>query len=159
MALQALPYLLVLHLIGLTIMAGTTLVDFVTFRQFWALYAQNKQKALPVMEVQAKFPRLLATGIILLLVTGISMMAVTRGVFGEQLWFRIKMVIVVLVIINGLAVGRRQAMKLRRLITTDTGDSDTQQKVKSLRQGIAIFHISQLLLFIVIIILSTFRFN
>ena len=111
------------------------------------------------MEVQAKFPRLLATGIILLLVTGISMMAVTRGVFGEQLWFRIKMVIVVLIIINGLAVGRRQAMKLRRLITTDTGDSDTQQKVKSLRQGIALFHISQLLLFIVIIILSTFRFN
>src|SRR5579859_1515857 len=110
---------LVTHVIGLTVMAGTTLVDYLITKQFWRQYAQDRLKAIAIHEAVSKFPVLFGIGIILLIFSGVTMMGITQGVFGEQIWFQIKFGLVITIIINGIAVGRRQGLRLKRLLLTE----------------------------------------
>src|SRR5215207_6268648 len=99
---------LITHIIGLSTMAGSTLSAYVLSRKFWHQYSSDKSKAIAIHDAASKFPTLFAIGIILLILSGVAMMAITRGAFGEQLWFKIKFGLIIAVIVNGLAVGRRQ---------------------------------------------------
>jgi len=153
----ALYSFLILHLTGLTLMAGTTLVDFLSYRTFWRLLKDDCERAKSALEVMNGFPRLIGIGAALLVLSGIGMMAVTKGVFGDQLWFRIKIGIVVVLIANGLLIGRRLGLKLRSVI----GEKNTvlAPEINSVKTNLRRFHIIQLCLFILIIFLSVFKFN
>jgi uncharacterized membrane protein SirB2 len=116
---------LVFHLVGLVLIAGSTLMDLVTTSQFWKTYSV-----------------LARTGIALLVLSGISMMTIMHGAYGQQTWMRIKIGLVVLVILNVIIVVRRNKKDL--------------EKTKSRTR---LFHISQLILFLIIFTLSVFKFN
>lgn len=148
---------LTLHIIALTLMAGTTTIDYITFRSFWKLFDQKRETAIDLLQVTAKFSRVIGIGAAVLILTGLGMMILTHGVFGEQLWFRIKFALVILLILNGLLVGRRQGVKLRK-ITTDPRPDFTEQ-IKNIRITLKRFHLTQLGIFFVIIFLSVFKFN
>jgi hypothetical protein len=102
---------------------------------------------------------LLGLGIILLIVSGVSMMAITHGVFGEQIWFRIKFGLVIIIIINGLAIGRRQQIKLRKLLDEKTSGNLIEARLAKLEKNIGYFHFIQLGLFLTVFVLSVFKFN
>jgi uncharacterized membrane protein len=138
-------------------MAGTTIVDYSTFKTFWKLIDNGQGRSTGLLEATSKFPRLAGIGAALLILTGIGMMALTHGVFGEQLWFRIKFALVIILILNSLLVGRRQGLKLRKIMTAD--DSDTTRQADSLRASLNRFYLSQLIIFFIIIFLSVFKFN
>jgi hypothetical protein len=152
-----LPALLSLHLIALILMAGTTLIDFITVRGFWRLFEKQKEKAFGLLEATAVYSRLIGIGAAILIITGFGMMFVTHGVFGEQLWFRIKFVFVLLLVANGVFVGRRLGLRLRKTVSgTDLINPD---RILQVRKSLSRFHISQLMIFTVIIFLSIFKFN
>ncbi len=90
---------LVNHIIGLTLLAGTTLVDYILTRHFWKQYFQNPFQAIAINDATSKFQILFGIGIILLILSGITMMGITHGAFGEQIWFQIKFGLVILIII------------------------------------------------------------
>jgi uncharacterized membrane protein SirB2 len=150
---------LVTHIIGFTIMAGITLADFVTTKQFWKQYVNDKPKAIAINGAMAKFPKFFGIGIILLILSGVTMMAITNGAFGEQTWFRIKFGLVILIIVNGLAIGRRQGTKLRKLLSPESRDENSDAKLLKIRSRLNTFHISQITLFTMIFVLSAFKFN
>lgn len=151
-----LPTFLVLHLTALVLMAGTTLVDYLAYSSFWKFANQgNRPDAL--LNMMARLPRVAGIGAAVLITSGIGMMAVTHGVFGEQLWFRIKFALVVLVILNSLLIGRRQSLKLRKLL--EAGGLVFTAEVARIKSNIKTFHLLQLLLFLLIIFLSVFKFN
>lgn len=152
-----LPSLLTLHVSGLIMMAGTTLVDFITFRTFLTLMDQGQEKSSGWIQAMSKYGRFIGIGGALLILTGIGMMAVTRGVFGDQLWFRIKIGLVVLVILNGMLIGRRLGVKLKKSLTDSSADSS--KVIGNLRGKLNRFYQSQLAIFFIIIILSVFKFN
>ena len=135
--------------------AGSTVADFVTYKQFWKQYAQDKTKAAAILQAMEKFPVLIRIGIITVVLTGVGMMAVTHGVFGEQLWFRIKFGLVVIVILNGILVGRRQGINLRKMLEVN----DTSGKDQKIKSNLRLFHAVQFTLFFVIVLLSVFKFN
>lgn len=108
--------LLTLHLTGLILMAGTTIIDYSTFKTFWKLVDGGQEISVGLLEATSKFSRLAGIGAALLILTGVGMMALTHGVFGEQVWFRVKFTLVVILILNGLIAGRRQGLKLRKVI-------------------------------------------
>ena len=85
------------------------------------------------------------------------MMALTHGVFGEQLWFRIKFGLVILLILNALVIGRRQGLRLRKVI--DSSGPVFTAEVQGIKSRLNRFHVAQLSLFILIIFLSIFKFN
>lgn len=142
-----------LHIIGISLMAGVTVADFVLTRKFWTLYAHNPQEGILVRKISSRLPVLIIAGTLLILISGVGMMIATHGVFDTFLWFRIKMGMVLLVILNAIIFGRRQQAKLGKLL---------QQEAPSLtgiRKNLNIFHITQLVLFAIIFLLSTFKFN
>lgn len=149
--------LLVLHLTGLVIMAGTTFVDYTTFKTFWKQFELDKPAAVTLLQATAKFSRLIGIGAALLIFTGIGMMAITHGAFGEQLWFRIKFGLVVILILNSSLAGRRQNLKLRKAVTADT--IVISHQVQGIKGNLDIFYLMQLCVFLLIIFLSVFKFN
>ena len=150
---------LVTHIAGLTIMAGTTLVDFIITRQFWKLHANNNLKGLAIQEATSKFTMLFGIGILLLILSGVYMMYVTHGAYGEQIWFRIKFGFVIAIILNGIAIGRRQGLKLRKILSEEAAGKNSEKQLLKIKANINRFHISQLVFFLTIFTLSVFKFN
>jgi len=146
----------VLHIIGLTMMAGTTLIDSIMYKQFWKQYNIDRTKAIGMLEVTAKIALLFGTGFLLLLLSGVGIMLLTNGIYAEQICFKIKMMLVIIVIVNGLALGRRTGLQIRKNIAA--GGTNTVQ-LTSLKKTLSFFHLLQLTLFIAIFVMGVFKFN
>jgi uncharacterized membrane protein SirB2 len=150
------PTLLTLHLTALVTMAGITLADYFCYGSFWKHFDQ-KERSAALLSLTDSFRRVAGIGAALLILTGFGMMALTHGVFGEQLWFRIKFGLVIVLIVNALLVGRRQASKLRKLV--NASGHLLLAEAQAIKTGLNYFYIVQLSLFILIIFLSIFKFN
>ena len=147
---------LLLHLIGLVLFAGTTTADFVSFRQFWKQYALDAITARPMLQTMIKFPLLTGLGMAAIILSGVGMMAMTHGVFGEQLWFRIKFAIVLLIMLNNIMVGRHLVANLKKRMIEGADDAGETSRIKN---NLRLFHYAQLVMFFTIILLSVFKFN
>lgn len=150
---------LVSHIIAITMIAGTTLTDYMIFKQFWKQYAADKPKSFAIADALAKLPALFGIGFLLIIISGVYMMYFTNGAFGEQIWFRIKFALVLLIIINGLAFGRRLGLKLRKRLSDEASGKNTGDGILNLRRSLGLFHISQMAILITIFVLSVFKFN
>lgn len=150
---------LVLHIIGLTIVGGSNLVAFVMQGQFWKLYEQDKGKGAAVMIATSKVPRITILGLLLLILSGVAMMVITQGAFGGQVWFKIKMSVLLIIIINAVIFGRRSGAALRDLIREDTNGKDMTPELRSIKRRIRAFYLIQLSLLVTIFVLSVFKFN
>ena len=156
---QLLHFSLVFHIIGLTIVGGSTLVAFVMQNHFWKQYEQDAGKAIGVMVANAKVPRITMIGLLLLILSGMSMMIITQGVFGAQLWFKIKMIVLLIIIINAVILSRNNGAMLKRLITKDINSKEMIPELTSAKLRIRIFYLIQLCLIVTIFVLSVFKLN
>jgi len=59
---------LVTHIIGLTLMAGATLVDYIIFKQFWKHLPLSRQEGIAIRGATSKLPMLIGIGILLLII-------------------------------------------------------------------------------------------
>jgi len=146
---------LVTHVVGITMMAGTTFIDFVTFRTFLVAFKSNRDKSLVLEHYLYGLQRFLGIGMLLILVSGVTMMVKLHEVWGAQLWFRIKMGMLLLIIINGLALRRRAGSKLKNALA----DNTISEKLTGIKRQFTLIQVIQLLLFIIIYVLSVFKFN
>ena len=147
---------LVLHIIGLTVMAGVTLIDTIIYRQFWKQYNTNQVKAAGTLEAAGKLTVLFGVGFLLLLLSGVGIMLLTKGIFGEQTWFRIKMILVIAVVINGQAFGRRTGIQVQKACAAENSSA---LSLAGLKRKLSVIHLLQLGLFLAIFILGVFKFN
>lgn len=150
-----LQILLVLHIVGFTIMAGTVLADFSINRRSNKYLLSDKLKALSILEATALFPALIGIGVGLIISTGIGMVIILKGAVTGMLWFKVKMILVLLVIVNGAGPLRRNAVNMRLLLSGNTGDNNGH--ILSLKSRMTVFHSVQLIFFIIIFVLSIFR--
>lgn len=67
--------------------------------------------------------------------------------------------LVVVLVINGIAVGRRQGTKLRKILSGEKPGGDVEERLLKIRNNIAWFQACQLTLLLVIFILGVFKFN
>jgi uncharacterized membrane protein len=148
--------LLTLHLTGLVLMAGTIVIDSLMYRTFWQQYEINRERSLNLLAASGKFGRLSGIGAVLLILTGFAMMFITHGVFGEQLWFRIKFGLVILLIIINL-LARRRSLKLRKIISLS--DEASLTEIGKIRFFLRRYFITAFIIFFLIIFLSVFKFN
>lgn len=82
-------------------------------------------------------------------------MAITKGVFGEQLWMKIKIVLVVLALLNGIFFRRLQVEKLDTLM--ENVEVRGSEKLTALTRNLSVYHYIQMLIFAAIITLSVFK--
>jgi uncharacterized membrane protein len=140
-------------------MAGMSIADFITQKIFWKQYAVNRQEGLSIFNAAAGFQSFLAIGAVLLLITGVGMMALTHGVFGEQLWMKIKIGLVVLIIVNGPIVGRMQVQKLKHLLMGENQSPGVLARIMEMKRRINLISVLNLMFLASIVVLSVCKFN
>lgn len=146
---------LVTHVIGITVMVGTTFIDFITFKAFSKMLITDKDKASVLENNLYSLQRFLGIGMLLILVSGVTMMIKLHEVWGAQLWFRIKMGVLFLIIINGLGLRRMLGSKLKKVLANNL----LAENWNSIKRSFTMVQVVQLLLFILIYVLSVFKFN
>ena len=146
---------LLAHIIGLTLAAGTTVISFLLNRRFWKFYGTDNVIALTLMELGTRFSRVIGIGIGLLLLSGVFMMYLTKGVFAGQLWLKIKIVLVLVVIANSFVV---KALE-KRVKTRVKAMLASKESVGGLQRKVTAFYLAQLFLFLTIFVLGVFKFT
>lgn len=149
--------LLAFHLTGLTIMAGTTIIDFFTFKTFCRLIDHNDNKALHLIPLMSGYGSFVRAGAAILILTGAGMFLMMKGIWWEQLWFKIKIVLVLLLVLNGILVGNKQGTRLRNMAYE--GFPDLIQRTVHIRANLDRFYVTQLALFFIIILVSAVKFE
>ncbi len=149
--------LLACHLVGLTIMAGTTIIDYFTFKTFCRFMYDNDNKASGLLPLMAAYGGFLRAGAVILILTGASMLLMVDGIWWQQLWFKIKLGLVVVLVWNGMMVGNKNGTRLRSMAYE--GLPDLVRRTADIRDNLNRFYIIQLVIFFLIVLLSTIKFN
>jgi hypothetical protein len=150
---------LVVHIIGMATIAGVTLASYVASRQFRKLYSQNKQTGVEILEVTRKFSMIAGIGLLLLILSGVVMLSATGGGYGQQLWFRIKMIFVISIMASGILLKMVLEKRLRARMLEDVAHGNRSEQVEILRSRISFVQLLLLSFFTIIFILSVFRFT
>jgi uncharacterized membrane protein len=150
---------LVTHIIGITLVAGGSFIDLITFRQIWKFWPVDKTKALTVESIVYRFQTFVGIGMMLIILSGVGMMAYLHEVWGQQTWFRIKMGVLLLIIINGLANRRRLGNSFRKVLQAATLHNESAPQLYVIKRSMTWVQSIQLFLFVVIFVLSVFKFN
>jgi len=150
---------LVVHIVGISMVLGITIANYVAFKQFWKLYDINKEQGLSAFRAISKFQVVGITGLLLLILSGTIMLYLFQWTFYELLWFKIKLCLVLLIFINGFTMGRIQTLKLIAFLSEARAPSESPKDIALLKRNLRIFHLTQLLLFFLIIVVSVFRFS
>jgi hypothetical protein len=148
--LRLLQSLLVIHLTGLTLMAGTDAVSFVAFKRLSNSLYEDQTAVKFYIKRLLSLSSLLQLGGILLISSGVGLLIITHS-YG-QLWFQLKMGVVVALISNGFLFGARQGLKIKQSLSMPDGQIHLQ-----LRQPLAnlrIFYAIQLTLYGLAVILA-----
>ena len=147
---------LILHIAGIVMIAGTTFTNFVISKQFWNNIETDKHKAVIINSTTLSLGRLTGIGGVLTILSGIAMVAALHGVFTAQLWFQIKMALVLLIILNASFFARQQNKKLQQLLSVN---HSTGNALNTIKANLNIYYTIQLILLLTIFVLSVFKFN
>jgi hypothetical protein len=150
---------LVIHIIAISMVMGITIANFIAFKQFWKLYAVHHDRGLSAFRAISNFQSVGIIGLLLLILSGTTMLYLFEWTLLSLLWFKIKLSVIVLIFINGFTLGRTQTLKLQAFLAEEKKSSESQHDLESLKRKLQIFHLTQLSLFVLIIIVSVFRFG
>lgn len=149
--------LLIMHLSGLTLMAGTTVAAFVTFRAFKNRYHSKMEGSSGLLKLLTNLAPIKGIGGILLILSGTGLMYLTGGVFLHMLWLQLKLSLILLLPLNEILIGNKQLKRLETAFFENKPEGSTVIKMAIPR--ISTFYTVQLLLFLAIIALAVFKFN
>src|SRR6266487_7163987 len=147
---------LVLHLSGIVLLGGTTLLNYIISRQFWSCVEADRNRAIVINSTTINFGRITGIGGVLTILTGVAMVAILHGAVDSQLWFRIKMILVLLIILNSLLFARPQNTKLKRILSTG---NKVNNELNSVKSRMSLYYLLQLIMLFTIFVLSVFRFD
>lgn len=150
---------LLLHIIGLTAAAGSTLTGYIMLLKFLPQYKKDKEKGIVIMNTSSIFPRVAGFGLLLIILSGGLMISASGGGYGQMLWFRLKIVVVILIIGTTLFIKRRLDGRLREVVLRDVVTENYSREIEMLTSRIGYVQLFLLSFFIMIFVLSTFRFN
>jgi hypothetical protein len=149
----------VLHIIGISMMAGATVVDYLGFRKFWAALKGDRTRATIYLEAGTICQRVMEIGMLMIIISGITMMAIMHGIWGEQTWFRVKFGLLILIILNGLGIRRILASRITRQIHVISHEVELTPTFSKLHTHLSLIHGLQFILFVMVFVLSIFKFN
>ena len=131
------------------------MTDYLVAKQFWNVYANNKPGAQLIFGILSKLQRVMGVGMLLVIISGVGMMIYVHTVYGQQLWFRIKIALVLIVIAAGLGFRRRLGKKIGDMLS----GQNPEAVVFRIRKNLNLVHISLFILLFGIFALSVFKIN
>jgi hypothetical protein len=147
---------LALHLAGLSTVVGVVLTKYLSFKSLFSDGTIDHRKWTIVLASTKKLNIYIGIGMGVAILSGVLMMYVAYRAFMYQIWFQTKIAVLVVIIIAGIiAMGTES--KLRKLLSERMGDIDDM--LVKLTRKIKLATAIQLFLFIIIIVLASFRFT
>jgi hypothetical protein len=151
---------LVLHLIGISLMVGITMVSVFAYQQSWSLLNTEKERSFVILKGTASYPMLQLIGALIIVTGGIVMMLGYHGIIMRMLWFKMKLVLLALIVVSQLFLGRPAGKNLKKiLLTSQNNNTVKQSEIIDVNRKLRFFNSVQLALFLLIFILSSFRFG
>jgi hypothetical protein len=152
--LSLLHLFLVLHIIGISLMVGTSVVERFTFGAFRRRLKRGDAASIVLLDHLSRLGVLLGIGAALLVLSGTGMLFLTGGVFVHQGWFKIKLVLVGMLILNGFGFGGRQMARLKKLMQPAVARIPLDTALRETLTKVSLFYVLQLMIYLVIIGLS-----
>jgi|GEM_PF-3574491 len=149
--------LLVIHISGLVLIAGSTVTRWMVFRAFVKSVATIRQESTSLLKILDGLGAMFRLGAIVLVLSGIGLMWITQGVYLHQLWLQIKLWLILLLPLTEVLVGNRQLKKLDTAFSEI--DADVDSIVRAAVPKLNMSYAAQLLLFLAIISLAIFKIN
>jgi len=146
---------LVLHITGIVLLGGTTLMNYIISRQFWNCVETDRNKAIVINSTTLTFAKITGIGGVLTISTGIAMVAILHGVVDTQLWFRVKMILVLLIILNASLFATPQNTKLKKILSAP---NPINSEFSSIKSKMYLYYALQLTMLFGIFVLSVFKF-
>ena len=145
--------LLVLHFCGLAVMAGTTVVDYFTFKTFCRLANIGDNREQGLLPIMSRYGELVRVGAGILIFSGLAMLVLQNDIWMEP-WFKTKIGLVVLLVLNGMLVGNSLGLKFRKMIIDS---ASTPGQITGIKGNLNLFYLAQLAIFLLIVMVSVIR--
>jgi hypothetical protein len=169
-------FALLLHLGGITLLAAGTIGGLMLHRAIWRDLASAPAQAAAAVRVGQHFPLMTQSGAVVMLLSGLLLLAARQWVYVGQPWLTVKLSLYALLWLNGLCVARPAARQFGRVlpkwlavhgllpatVAADAAPSGRAEIIAALaqvRRRLTIFHTNQTLGLALIIILAVFKFH
>lgn len=149
---------LILHIIGITFIAGGCVGSIFTETHVWRQLRDAPYRTIVLLAILRRFPLVIYTGSFLLLVSGLMMLTPLGWVQVKEGWFIAKMVLYVLINLNGLLVAGPSTSRLVHLLPglVET-DPSLNSDLSSIRNRMRFFHFSTFGMLLAVYILSVYQ--
>ena len=144
---------LIVHLSAFALFTGTFVANMITYNQIWQYTEKDETTAKALFATTGKYARLMGISLGFIVTAGILMMTQMHKVYGGQLWLRIKIALVVILIIL-----RIMSVKSSKRLENKLYDKSAISW-PDIKKRITIFNLAQLIIIATIIVLSVTKFN
>ena len=152
------PLGLVLHITGVVLMAGGALGSYITLKQLWKYLPGDQRQATAVFKTSQAYNILFPIGGVLILISGFLLLRVFQFTVTQQLWFEVKMALVVFLVLNGRIFGGRMIRQLQGVLGASADVTD-MLKIGMIKRRLGIFHALQLATLFLIFVLAVYKFQ
>jgi hypothetical protein len=170
-------FALLLHLVGLTLIAAGTIGGLALHRAIGRSLAGAPAQAAAAARVGRHFPIMTQAGAVVMLLSGLGLLATRQWIYVGQPWLTVKLGLYVLLWLNGLLVARPAAQQFGRALpqwvaiqgalplsaapqgTTTSSRAEIASALARVRRRLTLFHTSQALGVATILILAVFKFH
>ncbi|RWY55917.1 DUF2214 family protein [Mucilaginibacter gilvus] len=149
--------LLIAHLSGFVLMAGTTITEFVAFRILIFQFKFNGEVSGGITKLMSGLTTVLTAGGILLSLSGIGLTWITGGIFLHQVWLQLKLLLIVVLALNGVFFGGRQLRQIEDKLSKNSIEADEEISGRVFKLNV--FYTMQIVIFITIVTLAIFKLN
>jgi hypothetical protein len=147
---------LTLHLAGLSVSVGVTLAKYLSIRKLSSDDAGHHEKWLSILSAYKKLNVFMGIGMGVAILSGALMMRIAYSAFMQQVWFQAKIGVLLLIITGGILSNRKISKLKKSFAVKEPGlESGQLQMVRFITTTSGL----QFMLFLVIIVLASFRFT
>ena len=144
---------LILHLTAFAIFTGTLIANLINSNQLWQYSEKDHTITKALFQTTDKYNRIMAICLGIALIMGILMMAQMHKVYGDQLWMRVKIALVLIIVVIRIFYSRNLNNFKKRL------GGETTISISDVKKKVSLFQLVQVVLVAGIIVLSVCRFN
>ena len=176
MSLSLWSFALLLHLGGVTLLAAGAIGGLMLHRAIWRDMANTPAQAAAAVRIGHHFPILTQTGAVVMLISGVLLLATRHWVYVGQPWLTAKLSLYALLWLNGLFVARPASRQFGRVlpewlaahdrqlvaVSADAAPSSRAELATAralVRRRLTIFHTNQTLGLAIILVLAVFKFH
>jgi len=155
---------ILLHIIALIILSGGAIGTIIMELTLWDVALSNTKASAILGKAYSNFPKFATTGALLLLISGINLIAANGWVYWGQSWLTVKLVLFVFLFFHPIFTVKPAGAKLGILLREESmknslepTSEETIDQIKGYRKIFVRFHIIQFSVLLVLLFLATFK--